>query len=390
MKFAKPPIAVVSQWLVRTHGQGRINLEILRTLCRNGRDVTALATELEADSGAAWRRVEVPRRLPTNWAREQVFRRRGGREVERWRREAGTNGVVISNGAAVPQAGDLNLAMFVHAAWLRSPWHPKHTGGWHGRYLALYNTANVAAERAAFCEARRVIALSDVVRDELVEHVGVDAAQIDVIPPGVDAEEFRPAQTPEESRRLRDLCGIGEGPMLLLFAGEIRSPRKNLDLVLKALAALPGPHLAVAGDTAGSPYPRMAQELGVAERVHFLGQRNDLPALLLGGDAFIFPSHYEPFGLVVTEAMASGLPVVVTRQTGAASFVNAEAGLVLDDGGQLEPLVETLRRWDSNPDIRKAAGVAARQAAVAWSWSAMGERYVELIDALAGQQKAAA
>ncbi len=65
---------------------------------------------------------------------------------------------------------------------------------------------------------------------------------------------------------------------LALFVGDIRSRRKNLELVLHALTEVRGLHLAVVGDTARSPYPAMAAELGVMDRVHFLGYRRDVPS----------------------------------------------------------------------------------------------------------------
>ena len=381
----RPPVLVVSQHMTRTHGQGRINLEVARALAGIGHAVTVLADAMDVAAGVAWDRAAVPRRVPTNWAREQIFRRRGGRRAAAWRR-ANPGGVVITNGAAVPQAGDVNLAMFVHAAWLASPWHPRRDGGLRGQYLTAYNRANVPAERRAFRAAGRVVALSQVVRDELIGHVGVEPANIEVVPPGVDPTEFRPAETEAERRHLRSLCGLpggpGDSPMLLMFAGEIRSPRKNLDLVLRALAAVDGPHLAVAGATHGSPYPGLAADLGLAGRVHFLGHRDDLPALLRGADAFLFPSHYEPFGLVVTEAMASGLPVVVTRQVGAAAFVNDCCGGVLEDGSDLDRLTASVEAWRNDPDRRVAAGAAARSAAAGWTWADMGRRYAAVVDEL--------
>ncbi len=386
MKDALTPLCQASQRLIRTHGQGRLNVELAERFARDGYCVTTVSADCEESLRTANHAIRVPRRLPTNWASEAVFRRRGTKIVERLL-QATPETLLVTNGAAISQGGDVNIANFVHAAWLRSPWHPRQQRTWHGRYLATYNAANVGPERRAFAEARRVVAVSQAVRGELIEHAGVDAGKVDVIPPGIETSEFRPAANDAEASLLRRTCGLGgtrgDLPMLLMFAGEIRSSRKNLDLVLRMLAALPDVHLGVAGDAAGSPYPRLSQSLSVAERVHFLGQRPDLPALLRGADGFVFPSHYEPFGLVVTEAMASELPVAVTRQTGSASFVRDGAGVLLQDGADLDALVETVRRWRDDPDARVTTGRRAREVASEWTWEAMADRYVQLLRTLA-------
>jgi len=381
-------IAIVSHYMTRTHGQGRINLELAKALRQSGERVTAVATYLEPQCGVPWAQVPVWSKLPTHWARDQTFRWRAGRWLKNWSNAQAAPPLVITNGAAVDAGGDLNLAMFVHRAWHASRFHPRHDGSWYGKYLGQYNAFCARQEITAFRQARRIAALSAVVANELVEFLDIDPAKISVVPPGIDAHEFLPSSDPSEAGALRQLCGIrspmGAPPLLVIFAGEIRSSRKNLLLVLKALAAVPQVHLAVAGATQGSASPRDAVSLGVAERTHFLGQRNDLHRLMRGADAFVFPSHYEPFGLVVTEAMASGLPVAVTRQTGAAMFVDDTCGFLLDDGNDLERLVAAIECWRDMPLERRQMGLASRQRVLAWTWQDMAIDYQKLIQNFCG------
>jgi len=371
-------LLAISQHMTRTHGQGKINLELLCALRRRGRAVGAVASWADEDvireAQIDWHRVPVSPRLPTNWWRGDRFMRKAKRLL----RTLGE--ATINNGAAVIAPARINIAMFVHGAWHESRWHPRFSGHWHGRYQGLYNRVQAKYEREAFVMAEHVVALSQVVKDELVAYCGLEAGKVSVIPPGVDAGHFRPRRA-DEPNQLRAACGLPDAPepMLAVFVGEIRSSRKNLDLVLRAVREVPGLQLAVVGDTTGSVYPQMAQRLGVADRVHFLGQRADVAELMRGADAFVFPTHYEPFGIVVTEAMASGLPVIVTRQAGAACVVeHGREGYLLDDGDDLGGLLAGLAELE-DPMRRMSVGAAARRRAERLTWDAMASGYEKLL-----------
>ncbi len=122
---------------------------------------------------------------------------------------------------------------------------------------------------------------------------------------GVDTRGFAAAQGD------RAKFNLPADAFLLLFVGDLRTPRKNLGTVLEALRHLPDHvHIAVAGYLPGSPYPEEARALGIADRVHFLGLVKEMPVLMHSVDAFVFPSRYEAMSLSLLEAMAAGLPVV--------------------------------------------------------------------------------
>jgi glycosyltransferase involved in cell wall biosynthesis len=165
-----------------------------------------------------------------------------------------------------------------------------------------------------------------------------------------------------------------------MFAGDIRLARKNLDTVLQALVQVPDLHLAVVGVTDGSPYPQLAKSLGLNDRVHFLGFRRDVPDLMKVVDFFVFPSRYEPFGLVVTEAMATGLPVITASCTGAAPLVTPEAGIVLPDPDDAEALAEAMQKLSLNPELRTKMGQAARAIALQHTWKNVAQEYLDLFE----------
>jgi glycosyltransferase involved in cell wall biosynthesis len=251
--------------------------------------------------------------------------------------------------------------------------------GPYGWYHALYTRFNTRWERRAFDRAAILVAVSKRVRDELVG-LGIASSRVRVIENGVDLDEFRPGGAE------RSVLGLPVEVPLAIFAGDIRSPVKNLGGVLEALVSVPGLHLAVAGSTTSSPYPARARELGLAERVHFLGFRRDMAPLLRAADFFVFPSRHDSCPLVVLEAMASGLPVVTARTVGNASLVEEAGGVVLDDPDDVEALSAALVGLVADPERRRRLGAAARTVAERHSWAAMADAYLNLFEEVAHRQ----
>jgi glycosyltransferase involved in cell wall biosynthesis len=222
-----------------------------------------------------------------------------------------------------------------------------------------------------------VVAVSEQIRDELIG-LGVPSERVRVITNGVDLREFCPG--PANRREL----GLPERVPLALFAGDIRTPRKNLDTVLRALVAVPGLHLAVAGSAKDSPYPRLTARLGLVPRLHFLGYRRDLSRLMRAADLFVCPSRYEPFSLVLLEAMASGLPIVTAATVGAADLVNEECGVVMDDPNDTADLASALERLTRCQTSRKRMGQAARMVAERHGLERMGKQHLRVYEEIVG------
>lgn len=101
-----------------------------------------------------------------------------------------------------------------------------------------------------------------------------------------------------------------------------------------------------------------AQRLGIAKRVHFLGQRSDLPQLLAAADVYCQPNvHPEGFGLAFVEALAAGLPVVSTHLGGAVEIVTPTCGMLVPPG-DVTSLADALRSVMVNPGLRSRLGAA--------------------------------
>ena len=289
-------IAIVAQNLVYGDGQGRINLEIARQAIFAGHQVTLVSVVVDEElikAGATWEAVHV-RRKPILF-RVAHFPILANRVIDRLRSEDKIDHV-IANGYTLTRAHDLNLSQFVHAAWLKSGVHGTATKGVIRRlYQEFYTRYNAFFEKKSYRAAHIVVAPSMQTFSEL-RKIGIRAMKIRRIPNGVNCKEFSPG--PRERKEL----GLPEDVPMALFAGDIRTNRKGLGSVLSALAMLPTVHLAVVGKSDGSPFVEMAKQLGLESRVHFLGFRKDVPRVLRACDLFVFPSWYDPFGLVVTES----------------------------------------------------------------------------------------
>lgn len=378
-------LCIVTHRVIKGDGQGRVNYEITKEAIRRGHHVTLLAShvapELQQSNQVSWISIPV-QGWPTELLRNLLFAWQSTNWLRKHRSEFD---LVKVNGAITEAPGDINAVHFVHRSWLRLSFkevtqqklvktlQPRRA--LYQVYQWLYTALNAHWEKEAFCRAKAIVAVSEKVAKDLVE-IGVSPECIRVILNGVDLQEFSPGSAD------RKRWGLPEGVTLALFAGDIRIPRKNLDTVLHSLVQVPGLHLAVAGITQGSPYPQLATSLGLGDRVHFLRLQQDIPELMRTVDFLVFPSRYEPFGLVVIEAMASGLPVITASTTGAAELVTPETGIVLPDCEDTHAMAQALSSLASDRKLRSQMGQVARVLAQQHSWNRMAQSYLDLFDEL--------
>jgi glycosyltransferase involved in cell wall biosynthesis len=238
--------------------------------------------------------------------------------------------------------------------------------------------------------ARHVIAISRATRDDLVRHYGAEPARISVIHHGL-SPAFRPAEDDAAAAATRARHGLG-GPYFL-YVGTIQ-PRKNLVRLIEAFArAMPhltlagaAPLLALAGRQGwlSAAITRRAHELGVADHVRFLGYvpDHDLPALLAGSLAFVFPSLYEGFGMPVLEAMACGAPVL-TSTSSALPEVAGDAALLVDPA-DTDAIAAGLARLASEPDLRLTLRARGLARAAEFSWDRCARATLEVLRNAAG------
>ncbi len=370
-------LCIVTHSVMKGDGQGRVNYEVTWEAIRRGHQVTLLASqvalELQQNSLVNWVCIPV-KGWPMEIFRNMVFSQRSANWLRQHRSQFD---LVKVNGAITTASADVNAVHFVHSSWLRSPVHiSRLRRDTYGFYQWLYTFLNARWEKQAFKRTKVVVSVSEKVAQELVD-IGVPRESIRVILNGVDLEEFAPGVVE------RKKYNLPENVPLALFAGDIRTPRKNLDTVLRALVKVPELHLGVVGNTEGSPFPQLAATLSLSDRVHFLGYRRDIAQIMQVADLFVFPSRYEACSLVLLEAMASGLPVITATSAGGAEMVTPDCGFVLSDSDDVDGLVSALSTIASDRTLQSQMSKAARNVAEQHSWQIMAKSYVDLFEDLA-------
>jgi glycosyltransferase involved in cell wall biosynthesis len=189
----------------------------------------------------------------------------------------------------------------------------------------------------------------------------------------VDTDEFSPGPS------RRDALDLPKDVPMGGLVGDLSTPRKNLGTVLRALREVPRFHLAVAGTLDGSPYPALAQRLDVDDRVHFLGYCDDIPLLMRSVDVCLCPSRYEPFSLVLLEALASGCPVITAETVGAADLLPDDAGWVIEEPADIDAIsskIEIAKEELQSGRYEKRARAAAEE----YDFEQMGRQYMSLLE----------
>ena len=336
-------IALVRQRYNPFGGAERFVERALAALERIGAEVTLIARRWDASPGRRVLRVDPPY-VGSLW-RDAGFARAARAE---WQREGFD---LVQSHERIPGCSIYRAGDGVHRQWLA--YRAAAATPWERAAIAAspYHRYLCAAERQLFLHPalRAVICNSRMVRDEIQRHFGLPPGKLPVIYNGVDLAHFAPPAARARAPRTRFLF-VGSG-----FA------RKGMDSVLRALAIVPDAELVVAGrDRDAARYARLAERLGV--RAHWLGGVEDVRPLYAAADCFILPTRYDPFPNAALEALAMGVPIVVSRRCGAAEIVReGENGWLCepDDPARLAEIlreaVERLRVENFAPATRASA-----------------------------------
>jgi UDP-glucose:(heptosyl)LPS alpha-1,3-glucosyltransferase len=223
-----------------------------------------------------------------------------------------------------------------------------------------------------------VIAISDMVRQHFQTFYGLSADALRLVRLAPDGGRFDECDRPKRRHEWRQTWGIEPDKTVALFAA-LNYRLKGLEPLLHALRRLgdrPQFRLLVAGNPDTSEFERMAQRLGVGDRVRFVGYCPDMRNCYFAADFFVHPTFYDPCSHVVLEAMSCGLPVITTRYNGASEFMHPpREGFVIDDPHDHDHLAWAVGQL-LDPARRAAAGSAARRTASQWTFE---QHYREIL-----------
>jgi UDP-glucose:(heptosyl)LPS alpha-1,3-glucosyltransferase len=275
----------------------------------------------------------------------------------------------------------------VHRQWLANRARALGPLARLAQSLGPYHRYVLAAEARMFASPRlrAVICNSRMVKGEIRRHFGVDDAKLHVIYNGVDTESFHPRVKAEFREAMRARLRIAQAAPVLLFVGS-GFERKGVARLVAALASMPtrDAHLVVVGkDKAERHCQALARRLGVEGRVHFAGGQQDVRPWYGLADAFALPTLYDPFPNAALEALACGLPILTSTESGAAELVEEGVdGYVRDalDARGLARACADVLALGRDP----GAQAAARRAAEPLDIASMAKRLLALYRSLAG------
>jgi UDP-glucose:(heptosyl)LPS alpha-1,3-glucosyltransferase len=235
---------------------------------------------------------------------------------------------------------------------------------------------------------KKLITVSKCVADEVHINYSVPCNKIVSILNGVDIEKFSVSNKSKYSAVIRQKYGIAPDETVLLFVGH-EFVRKGLEVIINALQELKMPKLTllIVGSDKDELFKNKTEKLGLTSKVIFAGRTNEVEKFYAAADIFVLPAAYEPFGLVVTEAMASGLPVIISGNAGAAEVINnGDNGFLLDPQDMKTGLINCIKKLTGDSVLKRSVSIRARETIEKYSWRNMGENtekvYNEVINAM--------
>jgi len=235
-------------------------------------------------------------------------------------------------------------------------------------HLGLKHYVRHWIESAPFRMARvpRIIAISQMVKDDFVSYYGVRPETIDLIYNGVDPTRFSAKCTAEERTTFRNDLGIRNFEVVFLFVS-YELEKKGIVPLIQALGQLiikkrSNFRLLVAGGLPSVRVERLLSKLGVRDFIHFLGPRKDVHKVFAASDVLVLPTYYDACSLVVFEAMMCGLPVITTSYNGAAGVItNGKDGFIVSHPPDYEEIASKMALLLDNEFRERMSALAMEQ-----------------------------
>jgi UDP-glucose:(heptosyl)LPS alpha-1,3-glucosyltransferase len=258
--------------------------------------------------------------------------------------------------------------------------------------MSLYDLATDWVEKRLvyYGNCRKFIAVSNLTRDIFLNQYNIDPRKVIVIHPGIDLNDYR--QEDNVRALIRAEYNIKAGESVIVFAS-MNFEIKGLDRILLAVAKLKKQNhkfkLIIAGKGNKNKYTNLAREAQILSDVIFTGQvtKEKLLQIYSAGDMYIMLSKFDTFGMVVLEAMAAGLPVIISDKVGAKDVIEEGTnGYIISDTKDDDYIAAKISQMlDEN--IRRQMGEAARFTARLNTWDHVVDQYKNIYSEIIDEKK---
>ena len=278
---------------------------------------------------------------------------------------------IVHSHERVFKADIVTLHSVPHRFWIREIRKKK--------FMSLFDLATVWVEqRMIKSNPRRFLPVSGIAEEKFLEEYPMDPAKISVIHPGVDTDMFKPPD-PQTRQAVRQQFGFDESDVVIIFVG-MNFEVKGLDSLMAAMSQASSAKLKlwVIGKGNYIKYNALAQKLGLEKNLIFAGvQTQGIETMYGAADIFCMLSEFDTFGMAVSEAMACGLPVIVSPNVGAKDMVQSGVNGFVVNGRDSESVASNLMML-TDATQRRTMGIAARKTALCYSWDEMTARVLKI------------
>jgi UDP-glucose:(heptosyl)LPS alpha-1,3-glucosyltransferase len=264
-----------------------------------------------------------------------------------------------------------------HIAWLKRRFKRSGFFGKISIILNPYHWLILMLEKMIFTghKYKKIIAISEFVKKDILKYYDVDDKDIEVIYNGVDTTIFNFENKNLFKKEIRKKYSTADDDIVLLFVGS-GFYRKGLEFLLRAAELVLKP---VTIYVVGSGSVKKYQKIVKRQNVIFCGPQKEINKYYAAADIFVFPTLYEPFGNVHLEALASGLPVITTRFSGAAEIIDDGIhGFVVSSPEDYHAIAEKITFLVDDKDLRELMGKNAVELAERFSIERNCEAYLNV------------
>ena len=363
----KLKIAIVLDRLLPSRGGESYFSWLAQELCERGHEVHVFSRVTEETDGKKYQIHHIPVWRYPRSLRVLSFLRNSARAIQLYDLDIihGVEGTLVMN-IFNPHEG-------VEKAYLKQEFlsisnRAHYLYKFLKRYLTPYHYLKVWIQKRQYLSSRvkRIIAISEMVKRDIVQYYGIPEGRITVVFNCVDLDRFHPSNREICRNPKRKALGIDPGILLLTFVSN-NYRLKGIVPLLHALALLRQRFqktplgLLILGRGQKGRYFKLARSLGISDLVYFLGSVEKIEQYYAASDIYVHPTYYDSCSLAVLEALASGLPVITSRFNGAADIIiSNEGGVVLENPADIETLADSIAYYFDAERREKARLITRR------------------------------